>query len=119
MSEPFGLELAVRQCESGTASARGQKSVAARLRERTSKLVSFVERIVALEAEIARLREERRWIPVGERWPEDEVWVELAGPWGELIGWWDGEQWLEASDETFDCVVTHWRKRGPGPEANG
>lgn len=62
------------------------------------------------------LVEERRWVPVGERLPEDEVWVELAGPWGETIGWWDGEQWLEASDETFDSVVTHWRKRGPGPE---
>jgi len=69
--------------------------------------------------EIARLREERRWVPVGERLPESEEWVELAGPWGETIGWWDGETWLEASDETFDSLVTHWRKRTPGPEGDG
>jgi len=68
---------------------------------------------------LAELVEERRWIPVGERLPEDEEWVELAGPWGETIGWWDGETWLEASDETFDSLVTHWRKRTPGPEAEG
>ena len=58
MSEPFGIELAVRQCESGTASARVQKAVAARFRERTSKLAKATERIASLEAEIARLREE-------------------------------------------------------------
>ena len=59
MSEPFGIELAVRQCESGTASATVQKAVAARFRERTSKLVRASVRILDLLAEIARLREER------------------------------------------------------------
>ena len=72
--------------------------------------------IAALEAEIARLREERRWVPVGERLPEDEECVEAAGPWGEDIAWWDGEQWLDALGEAFDELVTHWRKRTPGPE---
>lgn len=62
------------------------------------------------------LVEERRWIPVGERLPDGEEWVDFAGPWGETIGWWDGEEWTGASDETFDALVTHWRKRTPGPE---
>ena len=66
--------------------------------------------IAALEAEIARLREERRWVPVGERLPDGEECVEAAGPWGEDITWWDGEQWLDRR------VLTHWRKRTPGPE---
>ena len=63
MSEPIYIELAVRQCESGTASVTAQKAVAARFRERTSKLAKATERIVALGNEIARLREERK--PVG------------------------------------------------------
>ena len=70
-------------------------------------------------ARLETLVEERRWIPVGERLPEDEECVEAAGPWGEDIAWWDGEQWIDFDGETFDEVVTHWRKRGPGPKANG
>ena len=65
--------------------------------------------------EITRLREERRWIPVGERVPEDEEWVDIAGKWGETIGYYDGENWLNTDSETSD-EVTHWRKRTPGPE---
>ena len=72
--------------------------------------------IRTLREEIRVLREERRWIPVGERLPEDEECVEAAGPWGEDIAWWDGEQWLDALGEAFDELVTHWRKRTPGPE---
>ena len=69
-------------------------------------------------AEIARLREERRWISVGERLPEDEEWVEMAGTWGENIGYFDGEQWLNTESETVEYLVTHWRKRTPGPEGD-
>jgi hypothetical protein len=67
-------------------------------------------------AEIARLREERRWVSVGERLPEDEEWVEIAGTWGENIGYFDGEQWIDTESETLDYLVTHWRKRTPGPK---
>jgi hypothetical protein len=65
---------------------------------------------------LEELVEERRWVPVGERLPEDEEWVEMAGTWGEDIGYFDGEQWLNTESETFDYLVTHWRKRTPGPE---
>ena len=78
-----------------------------------------VDLIREAAAEIARLREERRWVPVGERLPVDEEWVEIAGPWGEHIGYFDGDQWLNTESETVEYLVTHWRKRGPGPEGDG
>jgi hypothetical protein len=79
------------------------------------------ERALALEAanEIARLRGERRWVPVGERLPVDEDWVDVAGRWGDCLGWHDGEEWRNVEEDPFPSEVTHWRKRGPGPEANG
>ena len=67
-------------------------------------------------AEIARLREERRWVPVGERLPPDEVWVDVAGRWGDCLGWHDGEEWRNVEEDQFPSEVTHWRKRGPGPD---
>ena len=67
MSEPFGIELAIRQCEKGTASGRVQKAVAASIREQTSKLAKATECIAALEDEIARLRGEQQWIPIKEK----------------------------------------------------
>ena len=70
-------------------------------------------------AEIARLREERRWISVGERLPDGEEWVDVAGLWGDSVGWHDGEEWRNVEEDQFPSEVTHWRKRGPGPEANG
>ena len=70
-------------------------------------------------AEIARLREERRWVSVGERLPPDEVWVDVAGRWGDCLGWHDGDEWRNVEEDQFPSEVTHWRKRGPGPEAAG
>ena len=72
-----------------------------------------------LKAEIARLRDERRWVPVGERLPGDEEWVDVAGRWGDCLGWHDGEEWRNVEEDPFPSEVTHWRKRGPGPEEVG
>ena len=74
--------------------------------------------IRTLREEIRVLREERRWIPVGERLPDgDEEWVDIAGEWGECIGWHDGNGWHDIDeDEPCPSEVTHWRKRTPGPE---
>ena len=69
--------------------------------------------------EIARLREERRWVPVGERLPEGEEWVDVAGLWGDSVGWHEPSGWRNVDDDPCPGEVTHWRKRGPGPEANG
>ncbi len=47
------------------------------------------DEIDSLRAEIARLREERRWISVEERLPKDDVEVLICGTgWGSpAIGW--------------------------------
>ena len=74
--------------------------------------------ICKLREEIRVLREERRWIPVGERLPDGDKWVDTAGPWGECVGWHDEKGWHDLDeDEPCPSEVTHWRKRGPGPEA--
>jgi hypothetical protein len=77
------------------------------------------DEIAKLRSEIARLREERRWVPVGERLPGDEEWVDVAGRWGDCLGWHDGEEWRNVEEDPFPSEVTHWRKRGPGPEGDG
>ena len=70
-----------------------------------------------LREEIRVLREERRWVPVGERLPDGDEWVDTAGPWGECVGWHDEKGWHDIDeDEHCPSEVTHWRKRGPGPE---
>jgi hypothetical protein len=78
--------------------------------------------IPACLAEVAtrleELVEERRWVPVGERLPTDDTWVDVAGPWGETIGYYDDEEWLNTESETLD-EVTHFRPRTPGPEGAG
>ena len=66
------------------------------------------------------VKRERRWIPVGERLPEGEEWVDIAGLWGVSIGWHEPYGWHDMDDDhLFLDDVTHWRKPGPGPEANG
>ena len=65
------------------------------------------------------LVEERRWVPVGERLPDGEEWVDVAGLWGDSVGWHEPSGWRNVEDDDFPSPVTHWRKRGPGPEAAG
>ena len=64
---------------------------------------------------LEELVEERRWVPVGERLPEGDNLVDVAGPRGDSVGW---HEWREFhfADEVFKGPVTHWRKRGTGPE---
>ena len=73
-------------------------------------------------AEIARLREERRWVPVGERFPPDNVavlcWVDGCG--AEMV-WREKGQWFLsfAGYPISDSTYTHWMPLPPGPEAAG
>ena len=94
------------------------KRVSVKVREMTGDnwLADMVE---IAHDEIDRLREERRWVPVGETLPDNEEWVEMAGTWGENVGYFDGDQWLSTESETVEYLVTHWRKRTPGPEGDG
>ena len=75
--------------------------------------------IPACLAEVANrletLVEERRWIPVGERLPEDNHWLDVAGLWGDSVGWYENYEFHSVADN-FESAVTHWRNRGPGPE---
>ena len=72
--------------------------------------------------EIARLREERRWVSVGERLPPDNVavlcWVDGCG--AEMV-WREKGQWFLSFTgyPISDSTYTHWKPLPTGPEAAG
>jgi len=76
-------------------------------------------------AEIARLREERRWVPVGERFPtvqRDDV-LTARGPWEDggysiNLGWWNGECWMSYGSDRDMPPVAFWMPLPPGPEGD-
>jgi hypothetical protein len=68
---------------------------------------------------LAELVEERRWIPVGERLPDGEEWVDIAGKWGDCVGYYSVGRWLNVDDDPVWDAITHWRKRTAGPEGHG
>ena len=76
--------------------------------------------IEGLVAEIARLREERRWVPVGEKLPGDNVGVLAWGPFnnGAEMVWREQGKWLLSFVGTYipDSTYTHWIPLPPGPE---
>jgi hypothetical protein len=72
--------------------------------------------LTRLATRLAELVEERRWVPVGKRLPEDEEWVDVAGDWGDFVGWYDSVGWHNLLDDPIPGEVTHWKKRTPGPE---
>ena len=74
--------------------------------------------LAEVAARLEELVEQRRWVPVGERLPEDEEWVDIAGEWGDYVGWYDAVRWHNLFDDD-PGEVTHWRKRTPGPEGDG
>jgi hypothetical protein len=76
-------------------------------------------------AEIARLREERRWVPVGERLPEEGVEVlwwcnSYDEDRGVFVGKRDRSLIVLGSHTRFiDPDFTHWQPLPPGPEGDG
>jgi len=80
--------------------------------------------LVDCRSEIARLREERRWVPVGERLPEEGVevlwWCNsddedrgvFVGERDRSLIAWGGHEWF------IDADFTHWQPLPPGPEGN-
>jgi hypothetical protein len=118
VSEPFGIELDIRQCENGTASVRVQKAVAARIRERTSKLAKATECIAALEAEIDRLREERRWVE-GRVVISRETFGKVVAVLSRctVVANEDGEEWNdEEVIDARDSIRRDAEMLPPGPE---
>jgi hypothetical protein len=75
-------------------------------------------------AEIARLREERRWVPVGERLPEHPCWVIAFDAKQQLViyvhfsfdDYHDGPVW---ENDRGRRNPTHWMPLPPGPEGDG
>ena len=68
-------------------------------------------------AEIARLREERRWVPVGERLPEEEVDCLVFHEFRKefrIAFLYKGDWWEGACRITGN--VKHWMPLTPGPE---
>jgi hypothetical protein len=65
---------------------------------------------------LAELVEERRWVPVGERLPEIEERVDVAGQGRDFIAWRTPSDWR--NEDEYGINVTHWRKRTPGPEGD-
>ena len=108
MSEPIDLDDLVR--------------VGVLVREKTDDnwLADMIE-IAA--AEIARLREERRWIPVGKRLPpvqcDDVLTLSFFSDGSPLvcIGWHNGIEWMHYIGRGPGLPVTHWMPLPPGPEA--
>jgi hypothetical protein len=76
-----------------------------------------LDEVLRLRAEIAQLREERRWIPVGESLPEIEERVDVSDQRRDLIAWRTPSDWR--NEDEYRITVTHWRKRTPGPEGEG
>ncbi len=75
-------------------------------------------------AEIVKLREERRWVPVGERLPDDlrRVMVMAPGLYGAQVAWILNGKWHDGigyPDDAIDGRVTHWQPLPPGPEGDG
>jgi hypothetical protein len=80
-------------------------------------------------AEIARLREERRWVPVGEKIPEKYERVILFDPTipnfprantHVVIGHFRGhDDWVSPWFSPDGSGPTHWQPLPPGPEGDG
>ena len=80
--------------------------------------------VTRLADEVERLREERRWVPVGERLPDDlrRVMVMAPGLYGAQVAWILNGKWHDGigyPDDAIDGRVTHWQPLPPGPEGDG
>jgi len=75
-----------------------------------------------LVEEIERLREERRWVPVGQRLPADNVAVLCCGDGiGAEMVWREKGKWHLSfvGTQIGDSTYTHWQPLPPGPEGDG
>jgi hypothetical protein len=79
----------------------------------------IADAVEQMAAEIARLREERRWVPVGERLPEGNCKVLTLGlqRYPVVCSFFQFDQSFR--DGGVVSGVTNWMPLPPGPEANG
>jgi hypothetical protein len=72
--------------------------------------------------ELARLNAERRWIPVSEKMPEQDVGVLVFTDYKKIcVGWHVGywATWDDRVDLTTQETVTHWMPLPEPPESEG
>jgi hypothetical protein len=96
----------------------------AELVEERRSISTLLQKVESLEEKNKRLCEERRWVPVGERLPEDirRVMVMAPGLYGAQVAWLLNGKWRDGigyPDDAIDCRVTHWMPLPPGPEGDG
>ena len=130
------LRILARDIQSGDGCANAcLLEVATRLEELVEErrsISTLLQKVESLEAENNRLRDERRWVPIGERLPEEGVKVLVSCPGCKCpeigwLQWWPG--WPEGKlcwtlgdelDRGFlPSWITHWQPLPPGPEGNG
>lgn len=68
--------------------------------------------------EIARLREERRWIPVGERLPASSAILASDGDVVVEARYYAGDGWETVRGDELWFTPTHWRPL-PAPPSEG
>ena len=94
----------------------------AELVEERRSISTLLQKVESLEAEIARLREERRWVPVGERLPKkyQSVIVALTPDSKGRVEVCEAVHWKGSDFETdrgnYEC--SHWMPLPPGPEGD-
>ena len=103
----------------------------AELVEERRSISTLLQKVESLEAENKRLREERGWVPVGERLPEIDVpvLVRQQGCEYHLIGWREHRPYYIVPETIWTLgdeldkgyppeKITHWMSLPPGPEGN-
>ena len=123
------LRILARDIESGDGCANAALlEAAARLAELVEErrsITTLLQKVESLEAENKRLREERRWIPVGEQLPtvqgEDVLTLSFFSDGSPLIciGWHNTREWMHYTGRGPGLPVSHWQPLPPGPEAAG
>ena len=91
----------------------------ARLRDERRSISTLLGKVESLEADNTKLREERRWVPVGERLPEGNSKVLTLGlqRYPVVCSFFQFDQSFR--DGGVVSGVTHWMPTPPGPEAAG
>lgn len=87
------------------------------------RVAILASRLLELEVENARLKEQMRWIPINERMPEDGQSVFVYNrtvPGCDIVTyyhrmWISGE--IELPTELYKDIFTHWMSFPPSPEA--